>query len=191
MLKIVLCKKLFQKRNTLLFLWLISLQGTSQTFAWWRDNVRWDGVSHWYEYLTISPAFFGPNALPVPAINNGSTDSILSLGITGNFHFSPGDKTQNISLYGNYVTRDGTVSFDAEFIPYERFAVTHKTKEKRNVYFQEYDAQSATGDVVINSTFQPFKKRYTVFRWQYAWEYACHREVKPERRDTPTLPDTG
>ncbi len=130
----------------------------AQSFEWWRDNVNWDGVSHYWKYLTVSPKYFGPNALSVPPMNNGSADTIISLGASTAFHFMKGDKTQNLALYGNYTTRNNTISIDAQFIPYERFQVSHELKTERKVYYQDYQKKSTTGDVVVNTVFEVFQK---------------------------------
>lgn len=131
----------------------------AQSFDWWKNNVKWDGVTHWYDYLIVSPAYFGPNALTVPVINNGSIDSLASIGASANVHFSKGDKTQNLSLYGNYVSRDKTVSINAWFVPYEHFSMMQPTKEKRKIYYTSYNQHHAVGDVVVTTSVQLLKKQ--------------------------------
>lgn len=130
----------------------------SQTLDWWRNLVSWDGTSHWSTYLITSPKYFGPNAFTVPYINNGSVDSLVSVGLTTNFHFSKGDNTQNLMLYGNYTTKSNSISVDARFVPYERFQLSHAKKEERRVYYKEYYKTETVGDVVVNTTIQLFKK---------------------------------
>ena len=136
----------------------ICFQLSAQSFDWWKNNVNWDGTTYWWKYLITSPKFFGPNAFTVPAINNGSIDSITSLAATANFHFSKGDKTQNIMLYGNLTTKRNTISVDAQFVPYERFTVTHETKTERRVYYKNYYDKTTVGDVIVNTNIQLFEK---------------------------------
>jgi hypothetical protein len=130
----------------------------AQTLDWWRNLVNWDGTTYYWKYLTISPKYFGPNALSIPQINNGSIDSVSSLGVTGNFHFSKGDNTQNLVLYGNYAPKNTRISVDAQFVPYERFKMSHAKKEERKVYYLNYYDKSTVGDVIINTTLQLFQK---------------------------------
>ncbi len=130
----------------------------SQTFEWWRNLVNWNGTSHWSTYLIISPKYFGPNALSVPFINNGSADSVISLGVTGNFHFSKGDQTNNVAVYANYAPKGNKISVDAMFVPFERFNVSHQVKEERRVYYEDYYQKSTVGDVVVNTTIQLMEK---------------------------------
>lgn len=100
----------------------------------------------------------GPNALPVPLINTGSIDSSHSLTLTGNFHFSKGDKTQNIVLYGNYCLVKDFISIDASWLPYENYRMDHTTKEKRHVFSHYYYQHRAIGDVIINTNIRLLNK---------------------------------
>lgn len=143
---------------TVFFFLTLSLISRAQDHNWWANNVGWDGVTHWSRYLISQPAFLGPNALPVPKIGNGRIDSVSSISVTGNLHFSPGDNTQNISLYANYCLVKDLVSFDIAWVPYERFRMTHEMKGKRHVFHQFYYDKEATGDILLNTNIQVLKK---------------------------------
>jgi hypothetical protein len=132
--------------------------GKSQDFGWWAQSVGWDGISHWSHYMITQPAYMGPNALPVPRTGNGSIDSISSIAVTGNFHFSKGDNTQNITLYANYSLVKNVISFDASWVPYERFTLSHEIKTKRHVFSQFYYDRHAVGDILLNTNFQLLNK---------------------------------
>lgn len=136
----------------------------AQTFEWWRDNVNWDGTTHYWKYLIISPKYLGPNALSVPAINNGSADTINAVGATANFHFSRGDNTQNLMLYGNYTSKSNSISVDAQFVPYERFRMSHAVKTERKVYYQDYYKKTTVGDVVVSTTFHLLQRSRSRFQ---------------------------
>src|SRR5262245_26055835 len=131
---------------------------SSQTFDWWKNLVHWDGTTFWWKYLTLSAKYLGPNALTIPAMNNGSIDSSTYLGITGNLHFSKGDNTQNLVLYGNYAPAHTRIAVDAQFVPREWFQMSHAIKEERKVYYLDYYDKSTTGDVIVNTTIQLFEK---------------------------------
>jgi hypothetical protein len=148
------------KRNQLILIVLLSpLFSLAQSFEWWRDNVNWDGTTHFGKYIIVSPKYLGPNALSVPFINNGSIDSISSLGVTANAHFSKGDKTQNLVLYGNYTTKNNTIAIDVQFVPYEMFKMSHETKTERRIYYLNYNDKRTVGDVVANTTIQLLQKK--------------------------------
>ncbi|MFY0653843.1 MAG: hypothetical protein JXQ96_17510 [Cyclobacteriaceae bacterium] len=136
----------------------LSLPMTGQHLAinehWWSNLVGWDGVSHWSEYQIHSPAFLGPNALPVPNVSDGRVNNISALTMGGQAHFSDGDNTQNITLYLNYNFLKDVISIDLFFIPTEFFQMSHAKKEERNVYYRYYDVSNATGDAYLNTTFR-------------------------------------
>lgn len=138
----------------------ICMSTRAQSLEWWAETVKWDGVSPWSNYIIYQPAYLGPNALPVPALGNGNIDSSLSVASGINFHFSPGDKTQNITLYGNYCLVKDVISFDISWVPYERFNMDHSTKEKRHVFSEKYYDKHTSGDIHLNTNIRLLK------RWQ-------------------------
>jgi len=131
---------------------------SSQTFDWWAQNVKWDGVSSWSKYMITMPGYMGPNALPVPSITNGSIDSSFSVTVTGNLHFSKGDNTQNPVLYANYCLVKDLISFDASWVPYEHFSVSHDMKERRHVFSHFYYDRKAAGELHLNTNIQLLKR---------------------------------
>ena len=130
----------------------------TQDFPWWAKVVKWDGVSPWQRYIITMPGYMGPNALPVPFITNGSVDSIHSIGMTGNLHFSKGDNTQNLAVYGNYCLVKNVIAFNIYWVPYERYQMSHTIKEERHVFSHYYYDQSAQGEIHLNTNIQLFKK---------------------------------
>lgn len=140
------------------FLLLICCHVHAQDFTWWAKLVKWDGNTPWQRYIITNPAFMGPNALPVPFISNGSLDSINSIALTGNFHFSKGDNTQNLAVYGNYVLVKNVIAFDFYWVPYERYQMSHAIKEKRHVFSHYYYDKSAQGEIHVNTNIQLLQK---------------------------------
>jgi hypothetical protein len=136
----------------------VAFSGKSQDFGWWAQSVKWDGISHWSRYMITQPGYLGPNAMPVPRIGNGSLDSISSIAVTGNLHFSKGDNTQNITLYANYALVKNVISFDAMWVPYEHFTLSHQVKTSRHVFSQFYYDRHAIGDIILNTNFQLLNK---------------------------------
>jgi hypothetical protein len=146
------------RKFSLAILCCFSLYSNAQSFDWWANLVHWDGVSEWPKYMITQPAYLGPNALLVPRIGNGSIDSSFSFGAAGSFHFSKGDNTQNITLYANYCLVKNVISFDAAWVPYEHFTMSHAIKEQRHVFSHFYYDQHATGDIHLNTTIQLLNK---------------------------------
>lgn len=140
------------------FLFFFFLNTNAQTPAEWAQTVNWDGVSHWSKYMKVRAAWMGPNALAVPFISNGSIDSNTTAGITGQFHFREGDKTQTIALYGNLCLVKDLISFDISYIPYEFYTMSDALKKERHVYHQFYNDKKARGDVLVNTNIQLFNR---------------------------------
>ena len=155
---------MWTKKIMLAFSLVSALRTSAQTAEWWNNNVNWDGTTHWSKYIIITPKYMGPNALTIPMINNGSIDSLSSLGLSGHFHFSKGDNTQNLVLSGNYTSKNNSISVDAQFIPYERFQMSHAVKTERKTFYLDYYKKSVTGDVTANTTIQFFQARRDKFQ---------------------------
>ena len=134
------------------------LSSRAQSFTWWANVVHWDGITPWERYIKFAPAYLGPNALPVPRTGNGSIDSINSIILTGNFHFSKEDKTQNIVLSANYCLVKNKISFDIFWVPVEHFRMSHRLKEERHVFSDNYYDKYAMGDVHLNTNIQLLNK---------------------------------
>ena len=146
------------KRYLFALVILLCGRAKAQDFDWWKKVVNWDGVTPWQRYLITAPAYLGPNALPVPFIANGSIDSLNSISLTGNLHFSKGDNTQNLALYANYCIVKERISFDIFWVPYERFQMSHSIKEKRHVFSHYYYDKSAQGEIHLNTNVQLMNK---------------------------------
>lgn len=147
-------------RISIIFLAIIlgAFTSNAQTMDWWANNVGWDGVTSWKRYLIYSPAFMGPNAIPVPEMGRTSIDSVSAIGVTGNFHFRKGDPTQNIKLIGNFCIVKNIISADITYIPIEWFQTSHAVKTERKVYYMAYNEKHEGGDVYLNLNLRIFEK---------------------------------
>ncbi|MBK8611179.1 MAG: hypothetical protein IPL84_14865 [Chitinophagaceae bacterium] len=148
-------------KKFLIFFVIISFSSYTaytQTLSQWSQLVNWDGVSHWSRYIRTFPAYQGPNALPVPTVGNGSIDSSFFIGVTGNFHFSKGDNTQNLRLYANYCVVKDIISMDIFWVPTEYYSTSHEIKEERRIYPQFYNDKQGEGELHLNTNFQLLKK---------------------------------
>ena len=108
--------------------------------------------------MIVQPGFMGPNALPVPALSNGSIDSNFFVGSTVSLHYSDGDNTQNATIYANYCLVKDLISFDLSWVPYEHFTMSQAIKEKRHVFSHFFYDQEATGEVILNTNLQLLNK---------------------------------
>lgn len=126
----------------------------SQDFQWWADNVKWDGVTHWRNYIIYAPAMLGPNALPIPTLMEGKTDTSLSVGSSSRFQRATGDFTYAQSFFLTYPTNNKNISFDIFWIPREMYRTNHEWKTTRKVHFPAYYERHAMTDIIFNTVFQ-------------------------------------
>lgn len=120
---------------------------------WWNKKHNWDGISPWYSYLTYSPAYFGPNALPVPEIRDARIDSNMSLEGSVDLHFSQGDNTQNLFIKFRYPFLGGRIAVEVFGVPVEHYIMDTITRDERAA--RCYDCEgTAMGDLYISTVIQ-------------------------------------
>jgi hypothetical protein len=130
-------------------------------YTWWNETHNWDGVTPWWEYIRTTPAFLGPNALPVPRIQNGSIPENAYLSFNGEAHISAGDQTQNIhtELYFPLFTK--RVGLNLQYIPIEWYnmdTVTRDIRRARNVTGEGF----AVGDIYVSTYIQVIQEHHTL-----------------------------
>lgn len=133
---------------------LTGTKALTQTQEEWARNVNWDGVSHWSKYIITTPANMGPNALPVPFIGNGRIDSQTYFGSSLSMHAMKGDRSTDVSLYGNYCIVKDVVSVDISYEPVEFYRTSDALKKQRHVYYENYYDKKARGDVHLNLNYR-------------------------------------
>lgn len=132
-----------------------------EDFSWWEKIHQWDGHTPWHQYLTISPAYFGPNALPVPEFLNGRIDSSATLEIAGSYTFSKGDKTKDFYTCGMLPLFSERMAIALDVIPYEWFATDTVTRDVRAARTRSGKG-GAGGDIYIHFLFQLIRDRESI-----------------------------
>ncbi len=138
-----------------LFLLSMALKGVAQEedYSWWNKKHNWDGVTNWARYMTYSPAYFGPNALPVPEIRDALIDKRVNLETRADFHFSKGDNTQNLFLKLVYPFWDGRIAVSLFGVPIEHFEMDTITRDERAG--RDLEAKGyAAGDLYLSTMIQ-------------------------------------
>ncbi|NJB87238.1 hypothetical protein GGR26_003018 [Lewinella marina] len=142
-------------RRLLFFLWLggCSTVVSGQDFGWWNTTHNWDGVSNWRRYLTLSPAYLGPNALPVPRVANARLEGSTRITLAGEGHFSSGDRTGNGFLEVDQPLFSERVALRVWYIPVEYYHMDATTRDARAA--RDYDGRGwAGGDVYVGTQIQ-------------------------------------
>ncbi|MFZ5939264.1 MAG: hypothetical protein ACOYXB_01710 [Bacteroidota bacterium] len=107
----------------------------------------------WPLNFTVAPAWFGPNALPVPTLQNGLLEDYPNLELGTDAYLSPGDQTRD--LMSNLfipVTRK-RIGLNVYYIPFEHFRVDSMTNVLRNSMISE-GTGTAAGDFHIGTFIQ-------------------------------------
>jgi hypothetical protein len=129
-----------------------------QDYSHWNDLVNWDGQTHWVHYLVISPAYLGPNALPVPRLQQGRIRRETELEMRGEVHVGAGDRTFNLYTRAYLPFADGKVAVEAFWVPVEYFRTTPETRDLRRA--RDFSGRGwATGDVHFTTLIQLLRDR--------------------------------
>lgn len=138
----------------LLCLWYLAVTpAAAQDFGWWNTANDWDGVSHWRHYLTLSPAFLGPNALPVPEVQSGRMDTITRLAVAADAHYSSGDRTTNAFLELFRPLFSDRAALRLWYVPLEFYRMDPATRDARAA--RDFDGRgTASGDVYVGTHVQ-------------------------------------
>ena len=124
-----------------------------EDYQWWNEKHNWDGITPWYDYLITSPAFFGPNALPVPTIKNGliAAEAYGKLGI--DVHRSVGDQTYNLYAETFLPIFSDRVGMMLSLVPLEYYQMDTITRDLRKA--RGYSGEGfAVGDLNITTLIQ-------------------------------------
>jgi hypothetical protein len=146
-----------QKLLFISFVFVFSTTASAQDHYWWANNVGWDGQRFWGDYIIRAPRFLGPNALPIPRLGNGRVPNERSIALSGNSHFTLGDATQNLALYGTYNLVPDVISFELYWVPIEYFKLSHVIKTERKTFHIFYNEPLASGDIYLHTLIQVLK----------------------------------
>ncbi|TXC76257.1 hypothetical protein [Luteibaculum oceani] len=121
-----------------------------EDYTWWNNKHNWDGTTHWQRYLIVSPNFFGPNALPVPEIHQGTLPSAASFTASINQHFGRGNSTTNPFFSFQTPLYSKKVGLEISMVPIEYFKMDTITRDERRVRDRDGKGWTA-GDVHIST----------------------------------------
>lgn len=129
----------------------------AQDYNWWNKLHNWDGITHWTRYLIIAPGYLGPNALPVPEIKNGICRSSIQFKTAGEYHYSKGDKTQDIYTEFYFPLFSDRVGINLNIVPVEHYNMDDETRDLRRS--RDFDGIGySAGDLYIGTYIQLVKE---------------------------------
>jgi len=148
----------FLKFFVLLFISILFCNKTycqNDDYAWWVQKHNWDGVSGYSKYMTTTPAYMGPNALPVPQIKSGLINNKLEFELSLENHFSKGDNTSDLFAKLS-VPLAKIVTVETYLVPIEYYKLDTLTRDERAA--RDYNCEGiAGGDFYFGTIIQIVK----------------------------------
>ncbi|MBN1952022.1 MAG: hypothetical protein JW801_12540 [Bacteroidales bacterium] len=135
--------------------WLLMLpcKTNAADYTWWNEIHDWDGVTPWVNYLTISPAFLGPNAMPVPDFREGILPENGSLELSAENHFGSGDYTRNLYTEFYFPLYSRLAGLHISYVPIEQYNMDTITRDLRAA--RDYDGEGfSAGDFYVGTSIQ-------------------------------------
>lgn len=127
-------------------------------WSWWNELHGWEsGMPGWRSFITISPGYLGPNALPVPVVQKGLLEGQKSFELSTDFHFRPGDHTQNIAgrFYHPYSEK---IAIELYLVMLEHYSMSDEIRDERAA--RDRDGEGlALGDLYFSTSIQLVKDR--------------------------------
>ncbi|HAG15838.1 MAG TPA: hypothetical protein DCG69_04845 [Bacteroidales bacterium] len=146
-------RKLLLLNFLFVFVEYAAAQGT-----WWNTINQWDRVTPWERYLTPSPGFMGPNAFPVPEIENGLLEKQLTLETAVEGHFNRHEQTENLYTRLFIPFKNQKVGIQLFLVPFEIYSYDQFIRDQRSS--TDYDGQGvASGDLYIGTAIQLIENR--------------------------------
>jgi hypothetical protein len=138
------------------FLMISSFTQAQNDHWWWYEIHEHDGVTPWQRYLIMSPAYFGPNAFPIPDINQGILQAELQLETAFEGHYNSHEQTKNLFTKLFIPLIKDKVGLQLSMVPIEFFS--HDTIIRDERFSRNYDGKgSASGDLYISTQIQLLK----------------------------------
>ncbi|MCL2434796.1 MAG: hypothetical protein FWD09_01495 [Lentimicrobiaceae bacterium] len=127
-----------------IFLWIIFLLGFSFSVLGQKVN--------------YSPAFFGPNALPVPEVTDGRIPNYTQLGFSSDYSFGFGDRTLAWRWDAEVPLLPKFVSIKVWMIAHENYWLTPEISQLRDIN-PPVSSGWATGDVYVQTRISVLREK--------------------------------
>ena len=108
--------------------------------------------------VNYSPAFFGPNANPVPEFGQATVTDRTTVRLSGDYHFGFGDQTANATLTVEMPLLPECVSLKVWASMLEHYRVTQDVYDLRQMQGGSLNG-SANGDIYVQTRIRILKER--------------------------------
>ena len=142
-----------------LILFVSVLAKAQDDYSWWNETHGWEtGMPGWRNWIKMSPAYLGPNALPVPEVKKGFITNNSEIEITASNHFHSGDPTQDLSGRAFIPFANGKIAVEMYGVIFEHYAYTQTIRDER--VSRDRDGKgTAIGDFYFSTLIQLIKDR--------------------------------
>jgi len=119
----------------------------------WSELVSWNEYNHWIDYFIMSPAYFGPNALPVAELKTARILDKPFFEVLGEGHFLQGDNTYDLYTRYYHPFFEGRIAVEFFIVPIEYYNLSSAIRDKRKVINAEPKGFTG-GDLNFGTTIQ-------------------------------------
>lgn len=148
------------KVSGFLLLCLVPLFGfAEEDWTWWNTRHGWQpGMRDWRGMMHITPGYLGPNALPVPEMKKGIISPGETIELSADFHFRPGDPTQNIWAKYYRAFAEDRIAIEFYGVLLEHYAMSDSIRDERIA--RDYDGKGfSLGDFYFTTLVQLIKDK--------------------------------
>ena len=123
------------------------------------DNpyTQWDGVTHRSRYMILSPAYLGPNALPVPDLHQGRIPDRVNWTGLVEFYLGEGDLTYDAMTHFVIPLADSRVGLEFKYVPFEYYRMDSTVSRMRRTASGKAVDGYALGDIYFGTMVQLLK----------------------------------
>jgi hypothetical protein len=126
---------------------------------WWKDIHSYNPDKSWYEYMTYTSAFFGPNALPVPELYDGRVPMKHQAEVSTDVFWGFGDQTQSLSTRLVYTPIPGKLSISGWGVLAEHYRTSTTVRDERASQVEHPQETILIGDLYLSTLIGLLKEK--------------------------------
>jgi hypothetical protein len=143
--------KLLRTAFIFLLLFPLATLNAVEPAQWWKEVHQYDPSKSWYEYMTYTSAYFGPNALPVPELYDGRIPKTHEAEFSTDVYWGYGDQTQSFSTRITYTPIPGRLSLSAWGVLAEHYQTTTAVRDQRASLIEDAEETLVIGDLYLST----------------------------------------
>ena len=129
---------------------------------WWKDVHNFNSDKSWYQYMTYTSGFFGPNALPVPELYDGRVPLKNQAEVSTDVFWGYGDQTQSLSIRLVYAAIPGKLTLSGWGVLAEHYLTTDSVRNFRASQVENPNETVLIGDFYLSTLIGLLQEK----RWQ-------------------------